>query len=136
MVEHLFLDPAEISPHLWRLHIQSAGIPKIIQSRKPGKRMNLQAGKYKFFFHLFPGLRVKIGHLDHVILFEDFLADPELLRIESEGRDSTAFAVSPVVHLDQGLHDVPARDFFIARQSDNPAASFHRLFASAVARRR
>ncbi len=100
VVEHVFLDPAEISPHLGWLDIQAVDIPKISRSRKPCKRVHFQAGKEKFSFRIFSGLRMEIGHLDHVIFFEDFLADPELIRVESEGRDSTAFAVSPVVHLD------------------------------------
>ena len=136
MAENVFLHPAEISPHLGGLHLQAADAPEITHGWELVVRMHVEVGEYEFLFCIFSDFRIEIGDLDQVIFFEDFPADTELIGIEPKSSDPASFAVSPVVHLDQGLHDVFAGYLFLTGEAYDSTAPFHGCYAGRYSGRR
>jgi hypothetical protein len=122
-VQDVGLDPDEIAAHVGRLHLQARNrFPVGDRVEHPGSG-DSEMGRDKTTLHVILDIRFQEGDMQHVMVFQDFPADAQLLRDESDRGDPAALSVSPVVHLPGGLVDVFAGYGFGAAETDDAAAA-------------
>ena len=90
----------------------------------PGLVGNLQIGRKKGFLDLPFDLRIQQGDLDEVVLPQRGGADAQLIRDQTRGGDTAAFAVPAVVHLHAGLEHVAALHRHAGGEPHDAAAAF------------
>ena len=120
-VEDILFDPHEIAAHIGRLHLQARDrFPVVNRVEHPGCG-DIEMGRDKAALHVILDVRLQEGDMEHVMVFQDFPADAQLFRDESDRGDPAAFPVSPVVHLLGRLVDVLAGNGLGAAETDNAA---------------
>jgi hypothetical protein len=67
---------------------------------------------------------VEKGDLKEKVLLEDLIVNPELLGPQPDGGDSTAFSISPIVHLNGRFKDMAATQRNVAGEPGDAAPSF------------
>jgi hypothetical protein len=117
-------------------HIETGEVPPIVDGFEERLVMDLQVRPDILRFQGGKNGFVEKGDLEEKVLFEDLIVDPELLRPQPDGSDSTAFPVSPVVHLNGWFKDMTAAQRNVAGESGNAASSFFCVLEGLARKRR
>jgi hypothetical protein len=130
MKEGIGLHPDKIPLYGRGFHVETGEIPPIVDCFEKSLVVDLQVRPDILCFQGRENGFVEKGDLEEKILFEDLIIDSELLGTQSDGGNSTAFPVSPVVHLNGGFKDVTAAQRYVAGKPRNAAPSLFRIFKS------
>jgi hypothetical protein len=121
MKKGIGLHPDKIPLYRRGFHIETGEIPPVVDGFEEGLVMNLEVRPDILRFQGRKNGFVEKGDLEEKVLFEDLIVDPELLRPQPDGSDSSAFPISPVVHLNGWLKDMTAAQRNVAGKPRNAA---------------
>jgi hypothetical protein len=121
------LYPHKVTLYCRRFHFEPFNVTVIVYCFDKSLMRDPEVGTDKARFHLLHDRIVEDRHLQKVIIVEGVLVHTKLRRDQADCRKTSAFAVSPIVHLDRGREYMTSADRNTAGETCNAAAAFFSL---------
>ncbi len=127
MRQHFRLDPAKVTHHVRRAHVETAHRAIVVQCFDGICLRDVETLRQTFTFHLSARARIEIRNLDEILRSQHVGRDAHLNRVESSRSNAAALAVASVVHLLARSDNVPAGNRNIRGKAQHTAAALRRL---------